>query len=99
MPTSENIPTKEEVIEKLKAEGLTEGTLALVIRWTELQEREVKTAREGILLNIQRIDFYLAAGDDDGAWECAKEAFENAYREGEEDLCDKISAIYPGISA
>ncbi|TSC70067.1 MAG: hypothetical protein CEO12_564 [Parcubacteria group bacterium Gr01-1014_46] len=97
MPTGESMPTKEEILNKLKSEGLTEENKAMVIRWTELQEAEVKNSRDAILLNIQRIDFYLAVSDDDGAWECAQQAFENAYREGEEDLCEKLRKIYPGL--
>lgn len=97
IPTPENIPTKAEIIAKLEVEGLTEDNVQLVIAWTESQEREVKTARDGILLNIQRIEFYEAAGDAEGAFECAQEAFENAYREGEDDICEKIKSRYPGI--
>lgn len=99
IPVPEYLPTKAEVIERLKSEGLTEEAKALVIKWTEIQERGVKTARDGILLNIQRIDFYEAVGDLDGAWQCAQEAFENAYREGENDICEELQSRYPGIGA
>jgi hypothetical protein len=97
IPTPERIPTKEEILAELKEKGLNEETLALVTKWTEAKEAEVKTARDTLLLNVERIDFYKAVGDGDGELECAQEAYENAYREGEFDICDSLQILYPNL--
>ena len=97
IPTPERVPTKEEIIEELKLKGLTEETRAMVIKWTEYQEKEVRTSVDTILLNVQRIEFYEAVQDAEGAFDCAREAYENAYREGEFDICEKLEQRYPGV--
>ena len=96
-PTPESIPTKQEIIGQLKAQGLNPETLALVNRYFEQKEKEVTTARGTVELNIERIDFYFAVGDREGAWDVAKDAYENARREGEENLCDKLLQMFPEL--
>lgn len=96
-PNPEYLPTKAEILSRLEVEGLTEETKALIIKWTEVQEREVRTARDGLLLNVQRIEFYEVAGDPEGAFDCAKEAYEEAFFQGEFDVRDMLIKKYPSL--
>lgn len=96
-PNQESLPTKAEILARLEVEGMTEETRQLVIKWTEAQEREVKTARDGLLLNVQRIEFYEAVGDPDGAFDCAKEAYEESVYQGEFDVQDMLIKKYPSL--
>lgn len=82
---------KEVVLEMLKINGFGHAeTMTKVIEWTKQQEALVTTSREGILLNISRVDLYLAAGDKDGAFECLEDALTQADQEGEIELQDEI---------
>ena len=96
--TVEKIPTKEEILKLLEINGHNPETIAFVTKWTEERERQINTARDGVILNIDRIEFYLAIGDAEGAYECAKDALINAMNEGEEDLIERIQKIFPEIS-
>lgn len=96
-PTPEYLPTKAEIVSRLEEEGLTDATKEMVIRWTEVQEKEVRTARDGLLLNIQRVEFYEAAKDLDAAFECAREAYEEAVYQGEFDVVDILIKKYPSL--
>ena len=97
VPTPENIPTKEEILKLLEVSGYSPENIALVTRWTEEREKEVQTARDGVVFNIDRIEFYVAAGDAEGAFEAARYAYENAMREGEEDLVEKLVKMFPEL--
>lgn len=94
----ENLLTKNEIVYKLKSEGLTDENLQYVRKWTEIEEGHVVTERDRLLLDFQRVEFYLAAGDDDGAWESAQEALAHAELEKDEEICEKIRALFPGIT-
>ena len=96
-PTSELVPTKQDIIKRLKSEGLNNKTLDLFTEYLERKEKEVTTAREAVELNIDRIEFYFAVDNAEGAWDVAKEAYENARREGEEDLADKLLERFPEL--
>lgn len=97
VPEPEKIPTKEEILDELKLKGLTNETMDMVAKWTVAREQEVKTARDGLILNIERIDFFLATGDIEGAWEDAQDAYVNAIGEGEEDLIQELLKRFPTL--
>jgi hypothetical protein len=90
-PTEEGNIEKGKVLEMLRTNGFDHPeTRELVIKWTEQQEALVVTSRDAIVLNIERTDLYLAAGDKDGAIECLEDALTQADQENEKELQDQI---------
>ena len=96
-PIPENISSKEDILEQLKTQGLTAENLTLITRWYEAKEKEIKTRRDEVKFEISKIDFYFALNDRDGAFDIAKDAYEIARREGEDDLCDKLLKMFPEL--
>ena len=88
----ENIDSeKERIINALKQKGVIDIEVRKeIIEWTKQREEQVVTSRDAIILNMERVDFYLATGDINGATECLDDAWTQANKEGEEDLKMKI---------
>ena len=97
LPTPESVPTKQKIIEKLKTEGLTFEMKNLVSKWYESKEKEIITRKEQILFELDKIDFYYTVDDLKGAFDIARDAYEIARYEGEEDLVEKILEIFPEL--
>lgn len=93
-PDQEQIPSKEEILARLRLEGMTDENRALVLRWTESRRKEVVTPKDALTLNFEGLDFYIVAVDREGELEHARDVFENAFREGEEDICDILIELY-----
>lgn len=85
---------KSEVIDAIRAKGITDpDVMNLVIRWTEQEEEKVareNTSKAAIMLNIERVDLYVEAGDIDGAIQCLEQARYQAEQEREEGLLKEI---------
>ena len=55
------------------------------------------TSRATLILNIDRIDLYMADDNVEGAWEVAKEAYNCAMFENEQDLIERLLEIFPKL--
>lgn len=94
----EALPSKSEILEKLKTDGLTSENSELVTKWVEEREKLVKTSRDTVILNIEIIDFYEVVGNDTDTQEAVKQAYENARRENEEDLIEQLLNRFPYLA-
>ena len=92
--------TKVQVWEELRARGLeAPGNRGLVEKWTIQQEEKVVrgTSRDAIILNVNRGDLYVAAGDRPGALGCLEDARRQDFQENDDDLGEIIEDKMDGI--
>ncbi len=96
-PIPERIPLKEEILQRILAEGFNEEIRGEVIKWRMFRETLVQTSRDQIILNIDMFELYNAAGMPEDGFEDARETYAQALLEGAHDLVDRILSIYPEL--
>jgi len=84
IPIPESISTKEEILKKLKLEGLTPENKELIGKWFEGRRIKEKSASETVQTNIDLSDLYVAIGDFNEAESCLSEAIYQAQQEYDE---------------
>lgn len=85
-PNKEKYITKIDVFNILKEKGNGPEFIAAVTEWTIQTEKLVKSSKDAIVLNIERVDFYVAIGDIDQSLLTLDEALLQAEQENQEDL-------------
>ncbi len=81
--------SKERVIEALRAEPTNLETLK---NFLDEQEKLVKDSRGTLMLNITVAEIYRDAGLLDAARDAFKDAAEQAWQEGDDALCSRLTA-------
>lgn len=85
--------TKEEVLAALREKGLTEETMELVLVWTRQQEAladQDPTGRKRLEIDLNKQDFYVAAGMSNDARQNLEELLLQAQAENAEDFVRAI---------
>ena len=93
---------KGELVERLRAEGLTKENKKLVLAWTEQEEKKVEaegSSEASVRFNMSRADLWVAIGDIDGALEALEDARQQAHQEYLDDLVSEIEAAMDKIEA
>lgn len=86
VPTPEALPTKELIIEKIRAEGKTEQTIELVKAWYEAMRKSESSGLDTARTQAELADFYIELGDLDTAEETLTDVMYMAQQEGDEEL-------------
>ena len=84
---------KELVLQALREKGLIEETTELVLVWTRQQELladQDSTGRKRLEIDLEKQDFYVAAGMIDDALQNLVDLLEQSVAEGHDDLCARI---------
>ncbi|HRH27095.1 MAG TPA: hypothetical protein PLZ99_02995 [Parcubacteria group bacterium] len=82
----EGIPTKEEVMAKLKEIGLTPETTLMVEKWLEDRRTKEKNGIDTAITNIELSDLYLAIRDYDEVESCLSQGMYQARQEDSEEV-------------
>jgi hypothetical protein len=85
---------KENLISKLKSEGMTETIRNEIIEWRKKREEQAMTTfmpNEIVRLNFEMSELYEACGDIDGMFQSLDDALFNADQEELIDTAEMIS--------
>ncbi len=96
-PNLNRILSKEEIIEKINQDGFNEQIREDIINWRVFRESLVTDIRGTIILNVDMLDIYMAAGMAEDGYEDAVQTLYMARAEGEEDLVERILKMYPEL--
>lgn len=96
-PNFNKILTKEEIIERIKVVGFNEDVRQEIINWRVFRESLVVDTRGTIVLNVDMLDVYMAAGMAEDGYDDAVQTLYMARMESEVDLVERILKMYPEL--
>ena len=94
----EGVLVKEEILERLRSEGFNEGIRKEIIKWREFRGSLNMSARDNVLVSVDMLEFYFAAGMAEDAYDDAVQTYYSARATpGCEDLVKIINDMYPEL--
>ncbi len=102
VPSGEFSEAEQDLIAKLRENGLTEETQAELVAWIEAEAakaKEANTSRANIELDLKTAKLYRAARFTMQAWDSLEAVRQQAHNEGEADLLAAANGMMDEMEA